>query len=110
MSIVDGVRRGVIAALIAGLAIAPVLSAKPFARAAKVVLAPMQEPSALAVEESEQEREQEKRDREQERIDRMQELYDDGREELDDDKYQQAADKFSELVKMNGPQTDAALY
>src|SRR5215470_13981812 len=102
MSIVDGVRRGVIAALIAGLAIAPVLSAKPFARAAKVVLAPMQEPSALAVEESEQERrdrEQEKRDREQERIDRMQELYDDGREELDDDKYQQAADKFSELVK-----------
>jgi hypothetical protein len=58
----------------------------------------------------EQEQEQEKRDREQERADRLEELYDDGREALDEDRYEQAAYKFDELAKMNGPQTDAALY
>jgi hypothetical protein len=57
-----------------------------------------------------QDREQELREREQERAGRQQELYDDGREALDEDRYQQAEDKFSELVSMNGPQTDAALY
>lgn len=61
-------------------------------------------------EEEQREREQEKRDAEQERADRMQELYDDGREALDDDHYEQAVNKFAELVQMNGPQTDAALY
>src|ERR1700690_181619 len=55
-------------------------------------------------------REQEKRDREQERVDRLEELYDDGREALDDNSYKEAEKNFSELVKMNGPQTDAALY
>jgi hypothetical protein len=55
-------------------------------------------------------REQEARDREQETIDRLQELYDDGREDLDEDRYDQAAGKFKQLVDMNGPQTDAALY
>ena len=61
-------------------------------------------------EEERLEREQEKRDREQERADRLEELYDDGREALDDDNYKEAEQKFSELEKMNGPQTDAALY
>ena len=55
-------------------------------------------------------REQEKRDREQERLDRMEELYDNGREALDEDHFEQAAHKFEQLVQMNGPQTDAALY
>lgn len=61
-------------------------------------------------EEERREREQEKREAEQDRIERLQELYDDGREDLDDEHYEQALSKFSELVKMNGPQTDAALY
>jgi len=61
-------------------------------------------------EEEKREREQEKRDREQEHLDRLQELYDDGREALDEDQYEKAASKFSQLVQMNGPQTDAALY
>jgi hypothetical protein len=56
------------------------------------------------------ERQQEKRDREQERRERLEELYDDGREALDEDRYDQAARKFAELVALNGPQTDAALY
>jgi TolA-binding protein len=126
MSIVDGVRRGVIAGMVAGLAVAPALSAKPFAPAAGFVWA-LEEPNAFAQSASEQDardreqekrdreqeardREQEKKDREQERLDHLQELYDDAREALDDDKYQQAAEKFSALVQMNGPQTDAALY
>ena len=117
MSIVSGLRKGVIAGFVAGLAMAPASFAKPFAHAARIT-AP-QEPSAFAEQESEQnrrereearDREQEKRDAEQDRLDHMQELYDDGREALDDDKYQQAAETFSELAKMNGPQTDAALY
>jgi HEAT repeats len=58
----------------------------------------------------EQERAQEKKDREQERLERLEELYDDGREALDDEHYQQAEKKFDELIKMNGPQSDAALY
>ena len=131
MSIVNGVRKSVIAGLVVGLAMAPALSAKPFARAVNFMAAATQEPNAFADQESEQdrkereqearereqekrdearEREQEKKDREQERLDRMQELYDDGREALDDEKYQQAAEKFGEFVKMNGPQTDAGLY
>ena len=55
-------------------------------------------------------REQEKRDREQEKADRLEELYDAGREALDDERYDKAVAKFDELAKMNGPQTDAALY
>jgi HEAT repeat protein len=47
---------------------------------------------------------------EQERMDRMQELYDEGREALDQDEFQEAERSFTELVKLNGPQTDAALY
>jgi len=62
----------------------------------------------------ERELEQERRDREQERAqekaDRLEELYDDGREALDDDNYDKAEEKFRQLVAMNGPQTDAALY
>jgi len=61
-------------------------------------------------EQEKKDREQEARDREQERIDRQQELYDDGREALDDDHYEKAAAEFAELAKLNGPQTDAALY
>src|SRR5438309_198807 len=61
-------------------------------------------------DEARQEKEQERRDREQEKLDRQQELYDNGREALDDDHYEKAAAEFAELVKLNGPQTDAALY
>jgi HEAT repeat protein len=53
---------------------------------------------------------QEKRDREQERAERMEELYDSGREALDDERYDKAAGMFDQLARMNGPQTDAALY
>src|SRR5215475_2864675 len=61
-------------------------------------------------EEEKREREQEAREREQEKIERMQEHYDDGREDLDDDHSEKALSKFTELVRLNGPQTDAALY
>jgi hypothetical protein len=61
-------------------------------------------------EQEARDREQEKRDREQERLERLDELYSDGREALDEDRYDHAAEKFSELVSMNGPQTDAAMY
>jgi hypothetical protein len=61
-------------------------------------------------EEEARDREQEKRDRAQERLERLDEFYDEGREALDEDRYDRAADKFSQLVEMNGPQTDAALY
>jgi len=61
-------------------------------------------------EEEKRDREQEARERAQEKIDRLQELYDDGREDLDEDRYDRAAAKFQQLVEMNGPQTDAALY
>jgi hypothetical protein len=61
-------------------------------------------------EQEAREREQEKRDREQEKVERLEELYDEGREALDEDRYDQAAHKFAQLVSMNGPQTDAALY
>jgi HEAT repeats/Tetratricopeptide repeat len=37
-------------------------------------------------------------------------LYDEGREALDEDQFREAERSFTELVKMNGPQTDAALY
>jgi len=57
-----------------------------------------------------QDQEQEKRDREQERAERNSELYDDGREALDEDDYNRAESQFAELVTLNGPQTDAALY
>ncbi|MGC1089377.1 MAG: HEAT repeat domain-containing protein, partial [Candidatus Acidiferrum sp.] len=36
--------------------------------------------------------------------------YSDGREALDEDRYDKASEKFGELVSMNGPQTDAAMY
>jgi len=55
-------------------------------------------------------REAEAQAAEQERVDRMQELYDEGREALDEDEFRSAERSFSELVKLNGPQTDAALY
>ena len=61
-------------------------------------------------EQERHDREQEARDREQERIDRQQELYDNGREALDDDHYEKALQEFAELIKLNGPQTDAAMY
>jgi HEAT repeat protein len=61
-------------------------------------------------EQERRDREQEARDREQERIDRQQELYDNGREALDDDHYEKALQEFAELIKLNGPQTDAAMY
>jgi len=61
-------------------------------------------------EDEAREREQEKREREQERLERLEELYDEGREALEEDRFDQAIHKFSELVSMNGPQTDAALY
>jgi len=61
-------------------------------------------------EQAARDREQEKRDREQEKADRMEELYDGGREALDDERYDKAAVMFEDLARMNGPQTDAALY
>src|SRR5713226_10546478 len=61
-------------------------------------------------EQERRDREEEARDRAQERLGRLQELYDDGREALDEDRYDQAESKFKQLVDMNGPQTDAALY
>lgn len=61
-------------------------------------------------EEERQEREQEKREREQERAERLEELYDEGREALDEERYDQARERFRQLVELNGPQTDAALY
>src|SRR5258708_7963385 len=56
------------------------------------------------------EAEQERAERMQERAERMQELYDEGREALDEDQFREAERSFTELVKLNGPQTDAALY
>jgi hypothetical protein len=47
---------------------------------------------------------------EQDRQEMMADLYSDGREALDDAHYTEAASKFTELIKMKGPQTDAALY
>jgi len=61
-------------------------------------------------EQDARDREQAKKDAEADRQDRMQGLYDEGREALDDGQYAQAAKKFQELVQMNGPQKDAALY
>jgi len=75
------------------------------------------EQERLDREQEKQDREQEKRDREeeardraQEKLERQQDLYDNGREALDDDHYEKAAAEFAELIKLNGPQTDAALY
>jgi HEAT repeat protein len=63
-----------------------------------------------AKQQAERERQAEAREAEQERVERMQELYDQGREALDEDQFREAERSFSELVKLNGPQTDAALY
>jgi HEAT repeat protein len=63
--------------------------------------------------EQEQERkdqEQEKKDQEQERLDQMQEMYDQGREALEHKEFDEALSTFDKLSRMNGPQTDAALY
>src|SRR5256885_4301283 len=68
------------------------------------------EQERLDREQEKRDREEEARDREQEKLDRQQELYDNGREALDDDHYEKAAAEFAELAKLNGPQTDAALY
>jgi len=61
-------------------------------------------------EQEKRDREQEARDRAQEKLDRLEELYEEGREALDDDRYDKAEAKFDQLVRLNGPQTDAALY
>lgn len=61
-------------------------------------------------EQEKRDREQEARDRAQEKLDRLEELYDDGREALEEDRYEKAEAKFDQLAKLNGPQTDAALY
>jgi hypothetical protein len=61
-------------------------------------------------EQEKRDREEEARDREQERLDRLSELYDNGREALDEDRYDRAEATFDELAKLNGSQTDAALY
>jgi HEAT repeats len=61
-------------------------------------------------EEEKRDREQEARERVQEKLDRLQELYEDGRDDLDEGRYDRAEAKFGQLVQMNGPQTDAALY
>src|SRR5712692_6573446 len=68
------------------------------------------EQAARDREQEKRDQEQEKRDREQEKADRKTELYDGGREALDDERYDKAAGIFGELARMNGPQTDAALY
>src|SRR6266702_2845330 len=59
---------------------------------------------------AERDRQAEAREMEQERAERMQELYDEGREALDEDQFREAERSLTELVKLNGPQTDAALY
>jgi HEAT repeats len=99
------------------LAIAALLLAPAGARAHHHVPIPPQPAVTFQDPQDTQDKEQEKRDREQEardraqeKLDRLQELYDDGREDLDDDRYDNAAEKFQELAKLNGPQTDAALY
>jgi len=61
-------------------------------------------------QQAERERQAQAREAEQERMERMQELYDEGREALDEDQFREAERSFTELVKLNGPQTDAALY
>jgi tetratricopeptide (TPR) repeat protein len=61
-------------------------------------------------QEAEHDRQAQAREAEQERAERMQELYDEGREALDEDQFREAERSFTELVKLNGPQTDAALY
>jgi hypothetical protein len=61
-------------------------------------------------QQAERERRDQAREAEQERAERMQELYDEGREALDQDEFRDAERSFSELVKLSGPQTDAALY
>ena len=61
-------------------------------------------------QQAERDRQEEARERERERAERMQELYDEGREALDEDQFRDAERSFTELVKLNGPQTDAALY
>jgi HEAT repeats len=85
------------------------------ALAAQQVAVPSQ--SAESLDEDQNEKQQAERDRqeeareaEKERAERMQELYDEGREALDEDEFRQAERSFTELVKLNGPQTDAALY
>ena len=61
-------------------------------------------------QQAERDRQAQAREAEQERTEHMQELYDEGREALDQDEFRAAERSFSELVKLNGPQTDAALY
>jgi hypothetical protein len=61
-------------------------------------------------QQAERDRRAQAREAEQERMERMHELYDEGREALDQDEFQEAERSFTELVKLNGPQTDAALY
>ncbi len=130
----DGLRRAIIAGLIAGLVAAPVWAhvAQPM-RAAQFALA-VQEPHQVTAADRDQarspaepdardreqekrdreqearDREQEKKDREQERLDRVQEMYDDGREALDEGKYAKAEERFSNVVRENGQLVDGAMY
>jgi hypothetical protein len=60
--------------------------------------------------EAEQDAQESAKEAEQSRQETMADLYNEGREELDDAHYSEAASKFTNLVKMKGPQTDAALY
>lgn len=65
---------------------------------------------ARAAEQDAQDAQESAKEAEQDRQEMMQDLYNDGREALDDARYAEAASKFTDLVKMKGPQTDAALY
>jgi hypothetical protein len=56
------------------------------------------------------ERQDDKNEAQHDREAMMQDLYDGGQEALDEGHYNDAAKKYQELAKMNGPQTDAALY
>jgi hypothetical protein len=121
-SIGGGVEKAIVAGLIAGLLATPAraLGRTPPGQSAQVSNhfaadesdqdRQDREQEARDREQEKRDREQEKKDREQEKLEHMQELFDDGRDAIDDDKYQQAEQIFSELARLNGPQTDAALY
>src|SRR5438477_6632734 len=126
MSIEGGLRRVIVAAMIAGLLALP---ASPHARRPNGGAAPpqaAQEPDRFVEQQSaedrseaqearereqeKREREQEKKDQEQERLDEMQEMYDSGRDALEEKKFEDAAGTFGKLAQMNGSLADAALY
>jgi len=120
MITVNGLRKGMVAGLLACLLAAPAWARGRQPADPRGSLWGQESGASFAEQEREQdrqereqearEREEEKREREQERIEHQQEMYDDAREALDDDRYEQAASKFAELARANGPQSDAALY